>query len=75
MTDNEKKFLIGLAMLTRETGVEIGGCGCCGSPFLLDAKITSSESGYSTNGRSSEVRWVDPSEKYYWDKYRNNVVR
>lgn len=38
MTDAEKKFLEGLTKLTLETGVVIGGCGCCGSPFLDDAK-------------------------------------
>jgi len=29
-----KEFLEGLAELTKKKGVAIGGCGCCGSPYL-----------------------------------------
>lgn len=29
-----KLFLEKLTKLTRETGIEIGGCGCCNSPWL-----------------------------------------
>lgn len=28
-------FLEKLSELTRETGIVIGGCGCCSSPFLV----------------------------------------
>ena len=33
-------FLVELAALTIKHGIKIGGCGCCGSPFLdpTDAK-------------------------------------
>ena len=37
MTEHENKFLIGLEKLTRETGITIGGCGCCGGQFLDEA--------------------------------------
>jgi len=30
-------FLEELTTLTRKYGIEIKACGCCGSPFLLDA--------------------------------------
>lgn len=35
---NEKndKFLEELTELTKKYGIEIGGCGCCGSPWLND---------------------------------------
>lgn len=30
------KFLEELSTLTKKYGFEIGGCGCCGSPYLID---------------------------------------
>lgn len=30
------KFLEELNTLTKKYGFEIGGCGCCGSPYLID---------------------------------------
>ena len=30
------KFLEELSVLTKKYGIEIGGCGCCGSPYLVD---------------------------------------
>jgi hypothetical protein len=35
-SDKVKRFLDGLTKLTRETGVVISGCGCCGSPYLYE---------------------------------------
>lgn len=59
----EKKFLIGLEKLTRETGIVIGGCGCCGSPFLntLTDIERGDEAGYGL-GFDGEVCWLSPSE-------------
>ena len=37
-------FLAELSALTVKYGVEVGGCGCCGSPFLMDIE-TSAELG------------------------------
>ena len=36
MVDNEKliEFLTELTKLTNKYGFEIGGCGCCGSPWV-----------------------------------------
>lgn len=31
-----KAFLEELSALTRKHRIEIGGCGCCGSPFLME---------------------------------------
>lgn len=33
-----EKFLAELDELTKKYGIEIGGCGCCGSPYLDDTK-------------------------------------
>jgi len=30
-----KEFLVELSALTIKYHIEIGGCGCCGSPFLI----------------------------------------
>jgi hypothetical protein len=32
--ERQDKFLAELTKLTMKYGVAIGGCGCCGSPFL-----------------------------------------
>jgi hypothetical protein len=36
MTDAERVdgFLAGMAKLTEQYGLYLGGCGCCGSPYL-----------------------------------------
>ena len=76
LTEAQRKFLLGLTELTRETGVGVGGCGCCGSPFLVKAKFTSSESGYGlTDGLYETVEWLDPTESYSWEKWRDRIVK
>lgn len=61
------KFLIELAKLTRETGVVISGCGCCGSPDIHVAEPGEIENavvyGY---GYAGQVEWLASSgnEKY-----------
>ena len=61
MTEAEKRFLIGLTKLTKETGIKIKGCGCCGSPFL--AKCEGGK-GYCFRGRGipADVEWVNEGE-------------
>lgn len=34
--EKELQFLKELTELTQKHGIAIGGCGCCGSPFLYD---------------------------------------
>ena len=76
ISDAEKSFLIGLEKLTRETGIIIGGCGCCGSPFLGAAKeeelITSAGYGF---GSSGQVEWIYPSDERYWNKFSDSIVK
>ena len=38
MGDRITDFLQELAKLTDKYGIEVGGCGCCGSPWLDDTK-------------------------------------
>lgn len=75
LTEAQRRFLVGLTRLTQETGVAIRGCGCCGSPFLIDAKRTSSESGYCCQRQDEDVTWVDPSDARDWERYRHLIVK
>ena len=70
-----RQFIIGLEKLTRETGIEIAGCGCCGSPFLDQATITSPESGYKTSNSYDEVEWIDPSDIHDWENHRAGIIK
>jgi hypothetical protein len=51
MTHTEAEFLKGLAQLTLKHGIAIGGCGCCGSPWLrkLEAEERAPEYGYAVS--------------------------
>ena len=73
LNENERAFLIGLEKLTRETGIKIDGCGCCGSPYLLEADITDARSGYGMS--DGQVEWFDPSYDYYWGRYSHTIVK
>lgn len=74
LNEKEVLFLIGLEKLTRDTGIEIAGCGCCSSPFLDEAKITSKDSGYSCEN-SGRVIWIDPSDEYDWEEFSGSIVK
>lgn len=74
LSKNKINFLIGLEKLTRETGISIGGCGCCASPFLIDAEITSEKSGYGVS-YAGEISWIDPSDDYDWEKFSKGIVK
>lgn len=40
LQERKLNFLKELTILTQKYNVEIGGCGCCGSPWLLDTEGT-----------------------------------
>lgn len=77
-TEEQRKvdFLLGLAKLTRETGVFITGCGCCGSPDLvtLGPFVEDKGAGYGY-GYAGEVTWISPNDKYDWDKYKDTIPK
>ena len=76
LSEDEKRFLIGLEDLTRRTGIVIGGCGCCDSPFLSKVDSLPIEAGYGClRGGSDEVHWISPSNKFCWEKYSEAVVK
>ncbi len=77
MNEKEKEFMRGLTELTRKTGILIGGCGCCGSPYLdvaSDKSIADSRCGYYM-GDMGELTWTETEDKYFKPKYLEKVVR
>lgn len=71
LTDKERQFILELACLTRKHRIAIGGCGCCGSPFLDTLDIAPSpDDGYMSHS-NAELQWVsanDPFSKGDLDK-------
>lgn len=73
-TERYNLFLVELAALTRKHGVAVGGCGCCGSPYLLaDAKVSDPRAGY-VHRKGEEVHWVEPSDLYDWKENASRIV-
>lgn len=52
--EREKEFIKDLTKLSRRYGVQIGGCGCCGSPFLGDIQKDQQGGSYEYN---SYLKW------------------
>ena len=71
--DKKKQFLIGLEKLTRETGIIIDGCGCCGSPYLIEVNALPEDAGYGKIG-VSEVGWITPHDRFNWQLYSKNIM-
>lgn len=65
-----EKFLAALTALSREHGVAIWGCGCCGSPDLVDSVLAedgngnvpvTSKGGYTTENVNDCLEWREPA--------------
>jgi len=71
-TKRRRAFLTELGELTKKYGVAIGGCGCCGSPWLDDdADVSDERAGYSEGG--GELQWITPGDIYLWEAYLNQL--
>lgn len=56
-------FLEDLSKLTRKHGIKIGGCGCCGSPFLIELDDVARSEAYSYRIKDDEdLKW-EPKEE------------
>lgn len=79
-TDAKKaEFILKLEALTREYGISIGGCGCCGSPWLdEEADVSDARSGYSVSdgeGATERIEWLTPTDDFGWNRYADKIVR
>ena len=89
LPENQRLFLLGLRELSLKHGVVISGCGCCGSPALVDKTDLSSDGGYGslgTPGHHNEfIQWMQPPTESppgtkktrgcpYWKENNDTVV-
>lgn len=65
---NYRAFLSDLKELTVKHGVVIGGCGCCGSPWLMTAP-KNPEEGFYRYRDEDFLQFIHPSDEYNWEKH------
>ncbi len=68
-----REFVLELENLTRKYGVAVGGCGCCGSPWVEPDDVSDSRSGYALTANG--LIWVTPADEYIWDRDADDIVR
>lgn len=57
-------FLNDLTALTRKYNIVIGGCGCCGSPWLSTKNDASDKRfSYTCNEHRNELDWVETDKE------------
>lgn len=75
MTNEQKAaFLRDLTEITRKHGIAIDGCGCCGSPYLIEADTSDARSGYGETP-PDQVKWIAPSNGYDWRQHSSLIVQ
>lgn len=50
-------FLLDLTKLSSKHGIYICGCGCCGSPFLVESKEGDSKGEYTVKSDGDDLKW------------------
>lgn len=78
MTENERQFLIELALLSKKHGLFVVGCGCCGSPYLellTEEEMACPEAGYLPPGKDGMFIWSSPAHGRLWAENKTKVVR
>lgn len=60
-----EEFLKELSELTQKHGFSIGGCGCCGSPWINDFKneFDTDELSYDEEKQKYDTSYICPIEK------------
>ena len=71
-TDKERAFLLELTALSRKHNIVIGGCGCCGSPWIDKEDCSNPAAGYGSG--NCDVEWLSPGDDQ-WEKHGQTVVR
>ena len=67
------EFLRGLRKLTLSTGIEIAGCGCCGSPWLSSIDSGMKDGGYEHEDWE-KISWIDTSY-YDWEDKKGDIIK
>lgn len=82
LTENERKFILGLEKLTRETGLAITADSYFGATVRLEeVKITSNKSGYcilpepDCMDGDGGLTWLDQSDNETWNNYNDTIVK
>lgn len=64
--DEERKaqFLLELTELTKKHGIAIGGCGCCGSPWISNAVyVEGRHFGYCCDENDDDLTWTETEKE------------
>lgn len=74
MNERQKAFVLELTELTKRHGIAIGGCGCCGSPYLVDCSKEFPEAGYAVTKDGDDITWVSPDNESRWKDSHTRIV-
>lgn len=76
MNNKERAFILELTRLAREYGITIGGCGCCGSPWVVSGEDTTNEqAGYICDENGEGLRWITPDDEVAWENNHSDIIR